>query len=287
MEGYFAKAYAKVNLSLDVCGRREDGYHLLQSVMQEISLFDTLQAVPAKEIIIRCDRADLPLDENNIVFKVAKAYFAYIGLKNKGVCFTLEKHIPSGAGLGGGSADGVAALRLLDEMYGTHLTKEQMVDIVAPIGADLPFFVYGSTALAQGIGEMITPLSPLTKGAFLLVKPNIFMSTPKIFRILDEVGQAEHPDIQKMITAVQAQDIAAIGAAMGNSLQSAGVRDHDFILPLRQRLLAAGAKGAMLSGSGSTVFGVFETQAAAQTAAAQFCEDDLFSFVATPVLEKI
>ena len=277
------KAYAKVNLSLDVCGVREDGYHLLQTVMQEISLCDVLQAKPADTISIACDREGLPLDENNIIFKVAKAFFAYTNLQNKGVHFTLEKHTPSGAGLGGGSADGVAALRLLDQMYDTELTKEQMVEIVAPIGADLPFFVYGGTALCEGVGEKVTPLSPLTKGAFLLLKPNIFMSTPKMFKVLDEIKDPVHPDVLQMVSAVQTQDITAIGKAMGNSLESAGMRDYHFILPLKQQLLQAGAKGAMLSGSGSTVFGVFETEAKARQAAKRFEKANLFACVATPV----
>ncbi|MBQ6947109.1 MAG: 4-(cytidine 5'-diphospho)-2-C-methyl-D-erythritol kinase, partial [Clostridia bacterium] len=155
MAPVYAPAYAKVNLSLDVCGRREDGYHLLKTVMQEISLKDDLWAEPWDEIKICCQKAGLPLDKNNIIYKVAKAFFAHTGLRDQGIKFTLDKQIPSGAGLGGGSADGVAALRLLDQLFATRLTEEEMVRIVAPIGADLPFFVYGGTALCEGIGERV------------------------------------------------------------------------------------------------------------------------------------
>lgn len=283
MNTFSAKAYAKVNLSLDVCGKREDGYHLLESVMQEISLADDLTAAYADKITISCNRSYLPTDENNIVYKVAKAFFSFTGIEGKGVHFTLHKRIPSGAGLGGGSADGVAALRLLDQMYETHLTPRQMVDLVAPIGADLPFFVYGKTALAEGIGEQVTPLSPLTKGAFLLVKPDISMSTPGIYRILDELEETQHPDTQRMIAAVQAQDLWAVGKAMGNSLQSAGMRDYTFIEPLRQALLSAGALGAMVSGSGSTVYGLFPDIAAAKKAAPAFIRPRRSCYVATPI----
>ncbi len=285
MKTYYARAYAKVNLSLDACGLREDGYHLLQSVMQEISLYDEIWAEESSQITINCNRSYLPTDRNNIIYKVAEAFFAYNDLVGRGVSFRLHKRIPSGAGLGGGSADGVAALRVLDAMYHTHLTKEQMVQIVAPIGADLPFFVYGKTALAEGIGEKITPLPALSSGAFLLVKPNIFMSTPKIYGILDELEAVEHPDTAAMIKAVENNDPALVGAAMGNSLQSAGRRDYDFIDPLRKQLLGQGALGAMLSGSGSTVYGIFACVEDAKKAALHLIADGRSCYVVTPISE--
>ncbi len=283
MKPLYAPAYAKVNLSLDVCGVREDGYHLLRSVFQQISLKDDLWAEPAKEITIRCDAAGMPPPEKNIIYRTARAFFDYVGLQGHGVSFRLNKHIPSGAGLGGGSADGVAALRLLNEMYQTRLTREQMVQIVAPIGADLPFFVYGGTALCEGVGEKVTPLPPLHKGAFLLLKPDVFMSTPQMFGVLDGIENPLHPDVDRMVRAVQAQDPAAIGAAMGNSLQSAGASMYDFIDHLCEKLTTVGALGAMLSGSGSTVFGVFSDEASARRAARVVDASDCFIQVVVPV----
>ncbi len=283
MNTFYAKAFAKVNLSLDICGRREDGYHLLESVMQEISLGDDLSATYADTITISCNLSYIPTGENNIIQKVARAFFAATGMEGKGAHFTLHKRIPSGAGLGGGSADGVAALRLLNQMYETHLTREQMVDIVAPIGADLPFFVYGKTALAQGIGELVTPLTPLSKGAFLLVKPDLSMSTPTIYGVLDQLPQVQHPDTQAIMQAVEQEDLRALGKAMGNSLQDAGMRDYSFIAPLREQLLSAGALGAMLSGSGSTVYGLFEDVAQAKKAALALIGPRRSCYVVTPV----
>lgn len=284
MERLYTRAYAKINLSLDVCGRREDGYHLLKTVMQEISLYDELWSEAGEDISILCHNADMPPVQNNIIYKVARAFFAHTGIKGRGVKFTLIKNIPSGAGLGGGSADGVAALRLLDEMFGTALTPAEMVEIVAPIGADLPFFVYGGTALCEGIGERVTPLPPLQNGAFLLVKPPVFMSTPKIFGVLDEMEEAYHPDVDAMVRALG--NATDMGVVMGNSLQCAGERDYDFIAPLASQLLQLGAAGAMLSGSGSTVYGIFETVQKAEQAQKAFDADTLFCGVYTPVSRK-
>ena len=283
MSALFAKAYAKVNLSLDVVGRRCDGYHELSGVMQQISLHDDLWAEPAEEISIRCNLPYVPSDERNILWKAAKAFFEYTDMCDKGVSFTLHKRVPSGAGLGGGSGDGAAAVKLLDQMYGTHLSAEQMAELMAPVGADLPFFAYGGTALAEGIGDKLTPLPPIRNGAMVLLKPAFSLPTPGIFAALDGMGQYPHPSCEAMVAAVESGDLSAIAAAMGNSLQCVVEQMHPVITTLCDELRAAGAINAIMSGSGSTVFGLFADVGRAKKAALSLIGNDRFCYVVTPV----
>ncbi|MBR5783257.1 MAG: 4-(cytidine 5'-diphospho)-2-C-methyl-D-erythritol kinase [Clostridia bacterium] len=284
MKPLFIKAYAKVNLSLDVCGKRQDGYHELRSVMQQISLADDLWAEPAEKVSLSCNLPYIPTDERNIVCKAAKAFFDYTGI-HSGVRFTLHKRVPSGAGLGGGSGDGAAAVKLLDKMYGTGLSREQMAEIVAPIGADLPFFMYGGTALAEGIGEKLTPLTPLAQGAFLLLKPKFSLSTPIIFSALDTLADYPHPDADKMMAALSGGSLQEVADAMGNSMQCAVVKTYPVIDTFCRKLKDAGAMGAVMSGSGSTVYGLFGSVADAKKAALSLISPELSVYIAVPVCE--
>lgn len=280
----YAKSFAKVNLSLDICCRREDGYHTLRSVMQQISLADELWAQKAENIHIICDDAAVPTDERNIIYKAANAFFAYTGRKG-GVRFTLQKNVPSGAGLGGGSSDGATAVKLLDALYDTHLSLRQMEQIVAPIGADVPFFVRGGTQLAEGIGEKLTILPAFTQGAMLLVKPDFPMSTPEIYKALDQLDGYTHPDTDAMIQAVGAGDLQGVADAMGNSMQCVAHERYPQIAVICDRLQQAGALRAIMSGAGSTVFGLFETVQQAEKAASKFDDKTCSVFVVTPICE--
>lgn len=282
MSALFARAYAKVNLSLDVCGKREDGYHELSGVMQQISLCDDLWAEEAEGISIRCNLPFIPTDERNILWKAANAFFEYTNIRGKGVCFTLHKRIPSGAGLGGGSSDGTAAIKLLDQIYQTHLSDEQMVELVAPVGADLPFFVYGGTALAEGIGDKLKALTPIREGAMLLIKPSFSLPTPKIFAAMDGMESYPHPDVTKMVHAVEMRDLTVIAAAMGNSMQCAVERSHPEISALCEQIKVAGAMNAIMSGSGSTVFGLFKDVQSAKKAALSLIKSNRSCYIATP-----
>ncbi len=275
------KAYAKVNLSLDICGVREDGYHELKSVMQMISLCDDLYARRDDDITLSCNIPYIPTDERNIVYKVAKAFFEYTDIKG-GVNIKLHKRVPSGAGLGGGSGDGAATIKLLDTLYHTHLSTEQMAQIIAPIGADLPFFLYGGSALAEGVGEKITPITPLDKGAMLLIKPDFPMSTPKIYACLDTLADYPHPDTNTMVRAVQSGDVVGIANAMGNSMQAVADAQYPEIDLLCKELKQVGALGAIMSGAGSTVFGLFESKAQAKQAALPFVKQRKSCYVVTP-----
>lgn len=282
MKSLFAKAYAKVNLSLDVVGKREDGYHELSGVMQQISLADDLFAAPDDKISIRCNLPYIPCDERNILWKSAKAFFEYTDIRGKGVSFTLHKRVPSGAGLGGGSSDGVAALKLLDKMYQTNLSDDELIKIATPIGADMPFFVRGGTALACGIGEDLRQLTPWSKGAFLLLKPPFSLPTPRIFALMDQMENYPHPDAATMVRALEKQDIALVAEAMGNSMQTAVEQEHPEIAAFCSQLKAAGALGAIMSGSGSTVYGIFESVSAAKRAALSFIGKKCDCYVVTP-----
>ena len=283
MSSFFAKAYAKVNLSLDVLGKREDGYHELSGVMQQISLCDDLWACPATDISIRCNLPFIPTDERNILWKAAKAFFEYTDIGDKGVHFTLHKRVPSGAGLGGGSGDGAAAVKLLDQMYHTHLTREQMAELMTSVGADLPFFAYGGTALAEGIGDKLKPLTPLTQGAMILLKPAFSLPTPGIFAALDQMEDYPHPSSVAMVRAVESGDLAAVAAAMGNSMQCVVEKMHPVIATLCAELEDAGAMNAIMSGSGSTVFGLFEDIKIEKKAALSLIRNDRFCYIVTPM----
>lgn len=282
MSALFTKAYAKVNLCLDVVGKREDGYHELRGVMQQISLADDLWAREADDISIRCNIPYIPTDERNILWKVAKAFFDYADIRGKGVSFTLHKRVPSGAGLGGGSSDGASALKLLDKLYQTHLTDAQLIEIATPIGADIPFFIKGGTALAEGIGERLTQLPSMKQGVLLLIKPPFSLPTPKIFAQMDQMDDYPHPSADEMISALRGGNLVAVADAMGNSMQAAVEKLHPEIAVLCQRLKSAGAMNAIMTGSGSTVFGLFDSMKAAKRAALTLIGDRCDYYIVTP-----
>ena len=261
------KAYAKINLALDIIGKRADGYHELATVMQRISLSDDITlAERADGVRIRCDTPGVPKDERNIVWKAADAFSRYTGIDVKHICFIIEKHIPDGAGLGGGSSDGAAALILLDEHFDTRLTTAEKTNILTPVGADIPFFLYGGTALCEGIGERVTPLQPLA-GYCVLVKPSFSVSTPQAYAAYDASPAAVHPDVAAMCAAICAGDLRRTAALIGNVLQPCAEQQFPYIKELERQLMSQGALGARMTGSGSAVFGIFEDAARAKTAA--------------------
>lgn len=270
MKSVTLRAYAKINLSLDVVGKREDGYHLLQSVFQGISLYDDVQVVRdtgTPGIQITCNLPYIPTDQRNIVHKVATAFFKEAGLTDHSIAIHLKKNIPSGAGLGGGSADGAAVFSALCRLYQFPITTPRATEILAPLGADIPFFLHSGTMLAEGIGEILSPLPPLQDCFIVLAKPRAGANTKAIFTALAEKGIPTHPDTDGVIRALQEQDLALLARSTGNVLENVTIPLCPPIQKLKDLLQKQGALLALMTGSGSTVFGIFEDEKAARNAA--------------------
>ena len=259
-------APAKVNLTLSVGPRRPDGYHDVSTVMQTVGLYDTLTVTEGGcGLTMTCTDPAVPADDGNLVLRAARAFFAETGLPVPDLRFHLEKHIPSQAGLGGGSSDAAAVLRALRTLYAPSLTAAALERMAAQLGSDVPFFIRGGTALATGRGERIAPLPPLTTGWFVIVKPPESFPTPAMYRRLDELPPA--PRRSADLTAVlEGGAVRAVAAALYNSFERA-VPPDSAVWAIKDALLAQGALGALLSGSGSAVFGLFADRSAALAAA--------------------
>ncbi len=263
------RAYAKINLSLDVTGKREDGYHLLESVFQGVSLYDHIRVHRENGgggIRIRCNFPFIATDGRNIVYKVTEAFMKAAEINEYQVFIELHKTIPSGAGFGGGSADGAAVFSALCRLYHRNFPIDEAIKILAPLGADIPFFLYSGTMLATGIGEILTPAPPLKDCAIVLAKPRTSASTKQIFAKLKEVGIQNRPDTPAVLKALETGDLKLLGTATGNVLEAATIPLCPKIALLKEKLTEAGAVAAMMSGSGSGVFGIFETEEKARKA---------------------
>ncbi|MBD9206542.1 MAG: 4-(cytidine 5'-diphospho)-2-C-methyl-D-erythritol kinase [Clostridiales bacterium] len=258
------KAYAKINLTLAVGEKRLDGYHEVVSVMQRVSLHDTLTAEQTREgITLTCSDPALPSGEENLAHRAASLFFRETGIAG-GAALTLEKRIPSQAGLGGGSSDAASALLALRKLYAPALPDTELETMAAALGSDVPFFIRGGTQLATGRGEVLSPLPPLTDGWFVIVKPTESFSTPAMYRRLDELPP-QSPQSDGMTAALGAGELRAVAAALCNSFERV-VPPDSAVWVIREALRAQGALAAMLSGSGSAVFGLFDTETAARAA---------------------
>ena len=269
MRHCFESAYAKINLTLDVLARRPDGYHDLRMIMQTVSLRDNL-AIRAGcgggAIKTVSNLGYLPEDDRNITVKAAKAFFAATGLACDGVHIAIEKRIPVAAGLAGGSADGAAVLRALDRLYETHMGPNRLCEIGRRVGADIPFCIRGGTMLAEGVGEKLTPLSDMPVCHVVLCKPGYGMSTARVFGSLDITRIKRHPDTEAVISAIHAGDLPEIARGMYNVLEEVVSAERHDISAVEETLLRCGALGAMMSGSGSTTFGLFQDENSAKKA---------------------
>lgn len=254
------KAYAKVNLTLAVGEKRPDGYHEVVSVMQRISLCDTLTAEQTREgITLTCSDPALPSGEENLAHRAASLFFRETGIAG-GAALTLEKRIPSQAGLGGGSSDAASALLALRKLYAPALPDTELETMAAALGSDVPFFIHGGTQLATGRGEVLSPLPPLTDGWFVIVKPTESFSTPAMYRRLDELPPACTPPLPPL------QDgLPALASGLFNRFEAA-IPAGSAVWDIKARLAAYGALASLLSGSGSAVFGLFDTETAARAA---------------------
>ena len=259
------KAYAKVNLTLAVGEKRLDGYHEVVSVMQRVSLCDTLTAEQTREgITLTCSDPALPSGEENLAHRAAALFFRETGIVG-GAALTLEKRIPSQAGLGGGSSDAASVLLALRKLYAPALPDGALETMAAALGSDVPFFIRGGTQLAAGRGEVLSPLPPLTDGWFVIVKPTESFSTPAMYRRLDEPGSVLVRNSRYMQDAVAANNVHAVAAELHNSFERV-VPKGSSLRTIKDALRAQGALASLLSGSGSAVFGLFDTETAARAA---------------------
>lgn len=263
------KAWAKLNLTLDVLGRREDGYHDLKSVMQTVSLYDdiTLYLETGEPWKLECDKEGIPCDERNLVWKAAKLYLDTIGKDPNGLRMVIEKRIPSGAGMGGGSADAAAVLRALNQHYGEPLSIAELADLGARVGSDVPFCVVGGTVMCEGRGEILTRLPDMPKCIFVICKPEFSISTPVLYRQLDAVEDPLHPDNDAMETAIRSGDLAGIANHICNAFEPVVSAEHKEIEHIKGIYGAHGASAAQMTGSGSVVFAIMPDMAGAEAAA--------------------
>lgn len=255
-------APAKVNFRLDVLKRRPDGYHELRMIMQRIGLYDEIEISLRQQpgISLSCNHPYIPEDQRNIVWKAADEILKRSG-KDIGIIIKLQKKIPVGAGLGGGSSDAATTLLGLNDLLGTGLSDDQLMQIGLKLGADVPFFIFKKPAVAEGVGEKLRPLEHIPKLWLLLVNPGIHVATSWVYQNLNLTSEkvaAKLPFLYK-----SAEDVCSI---LSNDLESVTLRRYPVIMEIKEKMMAAGADGALMSGSGSTVFAIFSTESAANNA---------------------
>ncbi len=261
------KALAKINLGLDVVRRREDGYHEVRMIMQTIQLYDRLDIKRTQEpgIQIQTNLSFLPVNENNLIYKAAKLLMDEFSITD-GVSVKLDKRIPVAAGMAGGSTDAAAMLIGVNRLFSLGLTKRQLMERGVQIGADVPYCIMRGTALAEGIGEALSPLPPMVKCPVLIAKPSISVSTKFVYQNLKLDGTTIHPDIDRLIDDIKAKNLHDIAAHMGNVLETVTIPNYPVIDEIKKHMLSNGAVGAMMSGSGPTVFGLFDDEDTAKKA---------------------
>ena len=261
------KALAKINLGLDVVRRREDGYHEVRMIMQTIQLYDRLDIKRTQEpgIQIQTNLSFLPVNENNLIYKAAKLLMDEFSITD-GVLVKLDKRIPVAAGMAGGSTDAAAMLIGVNRLFSLGLTKRQLMERGVQIGADVPYCIMRGTALAEGIGEALSPLPPMVKCPVLIAKPSISVSTKFVYQNLKLDDTTIHPDIDRLIDDIKAKNLHDIAAHMGNVLETVTIPNYPVIDEIKKHMLSNGAVGAMMSGSGPTVFGLFDDEDTAKKA---------------------
>lgn len=283
MEKAVLKAYAKLNLALDITGRRGDGYHFMRMVMQAVALHDlvAVERAGTADIFIACDDPDVPCDERNFCHKAARHFFAAAGFPAHGVRITIQKRIPMEAGLAGGSTDAAAVLVGLNRLFGAGLSAAELCEIGVKAGADVPFCIVGGTALCEGIGEEITPLAPLPNCTIVIAKPFESMKTAGSFARYDRAVIRRRPDIEAMLAAVGAHSLQGVAENLCNVLEE--VTALESVRDIRAALLHGGALGAEMTGSGTAVFGIFEEPEAAWRCAARLKAGCKAVFITAPV----
>ena len=275
------KAYAKINLGLDVIRRRSDGYHEVKMIMQTVGIYDILtfrkkeQLEDSPQISIALElkgtqaaafsKEELPCDKSNLIYKAAALIMETYDIR-EGVEITLQKNIPIAAGMAGGSTDAAAVFHGLNELFSLSMSLEDMKKLGVKIGADVPYCIMGGTALSEGIGEILTSLPAPPKAHLLIAKPDINVSTKFVYENLHADTLQFHPDIDGMVEALKAGSLTGITDRMSNVLETVTVKEYPVINQIKEEMIKSGARNALMSGSGPTVFGVYENEEAARKA---------------------
>lgn len=261
------KAHAKINLSLDIVGKREDGYHLLEMVMQSLDLHDEVILTEIdKGIKLTCNQNYVPEDKRNIAYKAAKLLMDEKKIK-KGISIEIKKNIPVAAGLGGGSSDAAAVLEGMNELFSLGMSQGELMEMGLQLGADVPFFLVGGTALCKGIGEEVIPLTPFQDQVVLLVKPSFGVSTKEAYGLFSMDHVKRHVDTEQLIDAMDKMDYQRISYYQRNLLENVVLRKYPMLKNIKKTLKRYGASASLMSGSGPTIYGIFENANAAENAA--------------------
>lgn len=270
------KALGKINLGLDVLGRRPNGYHDVRMVMQTVYLYDQilLEKTDKEGISLETNLFYLPVNENNLAYRAAKMLIDEFAIK-EGVHISLEKHIPVAAGMAGGSSNAAAVLYGMNRLFQLGLTDQELMDRSVQLGADVPYCIMRGTVLAEGIGEKLTPLPAMPKCHVLLAKPPISVSTQKVYEKLDAQEVTKHPDIDGILLGLQTGDLEKITSSMGNVLENVTITEYPQIERIKDVMKEESALNAMMSGSGPTVFGIYDDKMLARRAAARIREEQL------------
>lgn len=276
MQSIELKSLAKINLGLDVLGKRENGYHDVRMVMQTVYLYDniTIEKKAEPGISLEANLHFLPVDEHNIAYKAAQLLIEEFDIK-EGVSIKLQKHIPVAAGLAGGSSNAAAVLHGMNRLFELQLSTKDLMERGVALGADVPYCVMRGTVLAEGIGEILTPLPPMPRCFVLIAKPPISVSTQTVYEALDAGAIVEHPDIDGIIAGLDAGDIDQVASHMGNVLEDVTISQYPVIEQIKDIMKEAGAVNAMMSGSGPTVFGIFRDRKTAKEAQSKIREHKL------------
>lgn len=258
------KAYAKINISLDVIGKREDGYHLLKMIMQNIDLYDIVQVEKIPNgIKLKCNKPYVPTDERNLAYKAAKLFKETYDIKS-GIYINIEKNIPVSAGLAGGSTDAAAVLKIMNKMFNINVPQSELMNLGLKLGADVPYCICGGTALCEGIGEKVTKIKPFRDKILVVVKPPFGVSTKDVYKAFDLSKVIFHPKTNELISNIEKNNIDFIANNMKNLLENVTLGRYKIISTIKEEINTCGALGSMMSGSGPTVFGFFDDMLKAQ-----------------------
>lgn len=258
------KAYAKINILLDIVGIKENGYHLLEMIMQSIDLYDLIDVDKIENgIKIKSNKSYIPTNNKNIAYKAAELFMNTYGI-NEGVSINIYKNIPTSAGLGGGSADGAAVLKAMRKIFNVNVSNKELERLGAKIGADVPFCINGGTAFCEGIGEIITPIKKFENKILVVVKPKFGVSTKWVYSEYDNLDNVKKPKTKKILNAVKNDDLRLVSAEMANVLEDVTIKKYGIIEKIKKDMIKLGALGAMMSGSGPSVFAFFEDSLSAQ-----------------------
>lgn len=280
------KSYGKINLGLDVLRRREDGYHEVRMIMQTVGLYDVLTMKKRKDdkIEMTCNLSFLPTDERNLVYKAVKLIKDKYHIKD-GVEINLSKRIPVAAGMAGGSSNCAAALKGMNQLFDLGLSIDELCEIGVTLGADVPYCIWGGTALSEGIGEKLSRVDAMPDCYILIAKPGISVSTAFVYKNFDLPALSKHPDIDGMLECLKEKDLTGICDRLENVLETVTIKEYPIIEKVKKHLMDQGAKGALMSGSGPTIFAIFEDKKTADDAmeSLRSIEDIKQAYVVRPI----